>query len=148
MFLFFVSFKSAYIQELKSTNETLKMLQKELEKAYEHSRNVGSGPAGCNIYTNSTLTAILETKEARITTLEKEVDLLEKELSRIREYTHFSATALGGTASALGGHFDFLERPNSPPVHDFSGGLISSMSGGPGGFSVEQYRKQVRTPSP
>lgn len=34
---------------------------------------------------NATLKAILETKDARITTLEKEVDLLEDELERIRE---------------------------------------------------------------
>lgn len=65
------------IQELKATNETLRALQMQLEKAFQN-QNSG-GP------TNSTLTAILETKDARITTLEKEVKLLEQELDRMRE---------------------------------------------------------------
>lgn len=65
------------IQELKATNETLRALQMQLEKAF-HSQSSG-GPS------NSTLTAILETKDARIATLEKEVSLLEHELDRLRE---------------------------------------------------------------
>lgn len=65
------------IQELKATNETLRALQLQLEKAFQN-QNFG-GP------TNSTLTAILETKDARIATLEKEVNLLEQELDRLRE---------------------------------------------------------------
>lgn len=65
------------IQELKATNETLRALQLQLEKAFQN-QNSG-GP------TNSTLTAILETKDARIATLEKEVKLLEQELDRLRD---------------------------------------------------------------
>lgn len=64
-------------QELKATNEALRALQLQLEKAY-HTQQASAPP-------NSTLTAILETKDARITTLEKEVALLEQELDRIRE---------------------------------------------------------------
>lgn len=124
-------------KELKSTNESLKLLQKELEKAYEQ-----GGHAGANLHTNSTLMAILETKDARISTLEKEVDLLEKELARIRDFSHYPIGGGGfGISSALsggGGHFDFgLDRPNSPPVHDFS--FTTSL----GGFNFDQYRKQV-----
>ena len=40
--------------------------------------------------TNSTLTAILETKDARITTLEKALALMEEELSRAREASNTS----------------------------------------------------------
>lgn len=50
----------------------------QLEKAF-HIQNSGG-------QTNSTLTAILETKDARIATLEKEVKLLEHELDRQRDF--------------------------------------------------------------
>lgn len=66
------------IQELKATNDTLRALQMQLEKAF-HIQNSGG-------QTNSTLTAILETKDARIATLEKEVKLLEHELDRQRDF--------------------------------------------------------------
>lgn len=65
-------------QDLKATNDNLKALQMELEKAYQ-TQNVGVASGG-------TLTAILETKDARIATLEKEVGLLEQELDRMRLY--------------------------------------------------------------
>ena len=68
-------------QELKATNEALRALQLQLEKAYHTSNLTQPVPAP----PNSTLTAILETKDARIATLEKEVALLEQELDRIRE---------------------------------------------------------------
>ncbi|CAH1392525.1 unnamed protein product [Nezara viridula] len=40
--------------------------------------------------TNSTLTAILETKDARISTLEKALALMEEELNRAREASNTS----------------------------------------------------------
>jgi hypothetical protein len=87
------------IQELKATNETLRALQVQLEKAYTQN---SSGPS------NSTLTAILETKDARIATLEKEVALLEQELDRIRE-----SAGMGGTVR------ETLMRGTSPiPLMD------------------------------
>jgi hypothetical protein len=58
----------------------------ELEKAYQ-TQNVGVASSG-------TLTAILETKDARIATLEKEVGLLEQELDRMRLYAGSSGHAL------------------------------------------------------
>ncbi|KAH0554251.1 hypothetical protein KQX54_008792 [Cotesia glomerata] len=99
--------------ELKATNETLKSLQTQLELAYASTASSGAPVAGSGIISglgdygglltstathlggsvavpggvpgSSTLTAILETKDARIQTLEKEVSLLEAELQRIRE---------------------------------------------------------------
>ena len=98
------------IKELKATNETLKSLQTQLELAYATTASSGSAVAGsgsgsgCSIGGlgsgtmlggsvavpggvpgSTTLTAILETKDARIQTLEKEVMLLEAELQRIKE---------------------------------------------------------------
>jgi len=73
-------------QDLKATNDNLKALQMELEKAYQ-TQNVGVSSSG-------TLTAILETKDARIATLEKEVGLLEQELDRMRLYAGSSGHAL------------------------------------------------------
>lgn len=71
----------------------------QLEKAYNQN---SSGPS------NSTLTAILETKDARIVTLEKEVALLEQELDRIRE-----TAGTGGTVR------ETLMRGTSPiPLMD------------------------------
>jgi len=58
----------------------------ELEKAYQ-TQNVGVASSG-------TLTAILETKDARIATLEKEVGLLEQELDRMRLYAGSPGHAL------------------------------------------------------
>jgi len=73
-------------QDLKATNDNLKALQMELEKAYQ-TQNVGVASSG-------TLTAILETKDARIATLEKEVGLLEQELDRMRLYAGSPGHAL------------------------------------------------------
>ncbi|KAG7200290.1 hypothetical protein KM043_017756 [Ampulex compressa] len=101
------------IKELKATNETLKSLQTQLELAYASTASSGAavtGGMGAGIGLGSvsgagaggtvlggsvavpggvpgstTLTAILETKDARIQTLEKEVALLEAELQRIKE---------------------------------------------------------------
>ncbi|KAK0077378.1 hypothetical protein PV325_004023, partial [Microctonus aethiopoides] len=103
------------MSELKATNETLKSLQTQLELAYASTASSGAPVAGSTgtssgfgsspyntIYNtathfggsvavpdgipgSTTLTAILETKDARIQTLEKEVSLLEAELQRIRE---------------------------------------------------------------
>lgn len=61
-------------QELKATNETLKTLQKQLERALHGQTLQQLGPG------TSTVTAILETKDARIANLEREVALLEAEL--------------------------------------------------------------------
>ncbi|XP_050680533.1 ELKS/Rab6-interacting/CAST family member 1-like isoform X6 [Leptidea sinapis] len=61
-------------QELKSTAETLRALQMQLERAL----SAAGLPGGS---TGATLTAVLETKEARIATLERQVALLESELS-------------------------------------------------------------------
>lgn len=58
-------------QELRATNETLRTLQMQLEKAI-HTPSPSS----------STYKAIMETKDARIATLEKEVALLEREIHR------------------------------------------------------------------
>lgn len=58
-------------QELRATNETLRTLQMQLEKAI-HTPSPSS----------STYKAIMETKDARIATLEKEVALLEREIQR------------------------------------------------------------------
>lgn len=95
------------VKELKATNETLKSLQTQLELAYASTASSGapvagglsSGTGSMNTGTilggsvavpggvpgSTTLTAILETKDARIQTLEKEIGLLEAELQRIRE---------------------------------------------------------------
>lgn len=62
------------VQELKATNETLKTLQKQLERALHGQTLQQLGPG------TSTVTAILETKDARIANLEREVALLEAEL--------------------------------------------------------------------
>lgn len=84
MFCFF--FCDSTTQDLKATNDNLKALQMELEKAYQ-TQNVGVASSG-------TLTAILETKDARIATLEKEVGLLEQELDRMRLYAGSPGHAL------------------------------------------------------
>lgn len=68
----------------------------ELEKAYQ-TQNVGVSSSG-------TLTAILETKDARIATLEKEVGLLEQELDRMRLYA-------GSTGHALDRSVQFAAAP-------------------------------------
>ena len=98
------------IKELKATNETLKSLQTQLELAYATTASSGTMVAGSGtgsgysiggtgsgtmlggsvtvpggVPGSTTLTAILETKDARIQTLEKEVMLLESELQRIKE---------------------------------------------------------------
>lgn len=83
---FFVCLCELTTQDLKATNDNLKALQMELEKAYQ-TQNVGVSSSG-------TLTAILETKDARIATLEKEVGLLEQELDRMRLYAGSSGHAL------------------------------------------------------
>ncbi|XP_043474487.1 ELKS/Rab6-interacting/CAST family member 1-like isoform X2 [Leptopilina heterotoma] len=94
-------------QELKATNETLKSLQTQLELAYATTASSGTAVTGSGgsigsmgsgtillggsvavpggVPGSTTLTAILETKDARIQTLEKEVLLLECELQRIKE---------------------------------------------------------------
>lgn len=96
------------IKELKSTNEILKSLQTQLELAYATTATSGEPISGGNFsfgsgFSNTstilggsvavpggvpgstTLTAILETKDARIQTLETEVQLLESELQRIKD---------------------------------------------------------------
>lgn len=73
-------------QDLKATNDNLKALQMELEKAYQ--------TQGAGVASSGTLTAILETKDARIATLEKEVGLLEQELDRMRLYAGSPGHAL------------------------------------------------------
>lgn len=94
------------IKELKATNETLKSLQTQLELAYATTASSGTAVTGSGgsiggmgsgtilggsvavpggVPGSTTLTAILETKDARIQTLEKEVLLLECELQRIKE---------------------------------------------------------------
>jgi len=92
-------FLSVWPKELKSTNEALRALQLQLEKAYQSNlQSTILNPP------NSTLTAILETKDARIATLEKEVALLEQELDRIRECGLF-----GISPPAL----DFMDLPKT-----------------------------------
>lgn len=61
-------------QELKATADTLRALQVQLERALA-AAGLPGGSAG------ATLTAVLETKEARIATLERQVALLEGELA-------------------------------------------------------------------
>ncbi|KAG8317700.1 ethionine resistance protein [Homalodisca vitripennis] len=83
-------------RELKATNETLRALQTQLEKAFQN-QNLG-GP------TNSTLTAILETKDARIATLEREVKLLEQELDRLGGRDHLMGSPLLDPSYPLSHH--------------------------------------------
>lgn len=79
------------VKELKATNETLKSLQTQLELAYATTTASSTCLIGGSVAVppgvpgNSTLTAILETKDARIQTLERQVHLLESELQRIRD---------------------------------------------------------------
>lgn len=94
------------VKELKTTNETLKSLQTQLELSYATTATSGEPVAGNSLNfgeTNTatilggsvavpggvpgstTLTAILETKDARIQTLEKQVELLEAEHERIKD---------------------------------------------------------------
>lgn len=63
-------------QELKATADTLRALQAQLERALA-AAGLPGGSAG------ATLTAVLETKEARIATLERQVALLESELAAL-----------------------------------------------------------------
>lgn len=63
-------------QELKATADTLRALQVQLERALQ-AAGLPGGSAG------ATLTAVLETKEARIATLERQVALLEGELAAL-----------------------------------------------------------------
>lgn len=63
-------------QELKATADTLRALQTQLERALA-AAGLPGGSAG------ATLTAVLETKEARIATLERQVALLESELAAL-----------------------------------------------------------------
>lgn len=63
-------------QELKATADTLRALQVQLERALA-AAGLPGGSAG------ATLTAVLETKEARIATLERQVALLESELAAL-----------------------------------------------------------------
>ncbi|CAH2242252.1 jg25185 [Pararge aegeria aegeria] len=63
-------------QELKATADTLRALQVQLERALA-AAGLPGGSAG------ATLTAVLETKEARIATLERQVALLEGELAAL-----------------------------------------------------------------
>lgn len=64
------------VQELKATADTLRALQAQLERALA-AAGLPGGSAG------ATLTAVLETKEARIATLERQVALLESELAAL-----------------------------------------------------------------
>ncbi|XP_076659539.1 uncharacterized protein LOC143362915 [Halictus rubicundus] len=102
------------VKELKATNESLKSLQTQLELAYASTASSGAAVAGgcaglglgsvsdgagggCGtvlggsvavpggVPGSTTLTAIMETKDARIQTLEGQVTLLETELQRIKE---------------------------------------------------------------
>lgn len=83
-------------QELRATNETLRTLQMQLEKAI-HTPSPSS----------STYKAIMETKDARISNLEREVALLERELQRralplpLRATSLTGDSALSGSAAAL-----------------------------------------------
>lgn len=89
----------------------------QLEKAYTQN---SSGPS------NSTLKAILETKDARIATLEKEVALLEQELDRIRESAGTGGTVretlMGGTSPIplMDMMMDHSAATAILPKHDFS----------------------------
>ncbi|KAK2576824.1 hypothetical protein KPH14_005458 [Odynerus spinipes] len=107
-------FIASVVKELKETNETLKSLQTRLELAYASTASSGAPVAGGGalgglgsvsyggtgvsgtvlggsvavpggVPGSTTLTAIMETKDARIQNLEKEVSLLEAELQRIKE---------------------------------------------------------------
>lgn len=61
---------------MKATADTLRALQAQLERALA-AAGLPGGSAG------ATLTAVLETKEARIATLERQVALLESELAAL-----------------------------------------------------------------
>lgn len=92
----------------------------QLEKAF-HIQNSGG------VQTNSTLTAILETKDARIATLEKEVKLLEHELDRQRERDF-------GTRDYVNVTSPFLDHPLPSHTmgfkHQVSGAADESASSG------------------
>lgn len=104
-------------QELRATNETLRTLQMQLEKAI-HTPSPSS----------STYKAIMETKDARIATLEREVALLEREMQRAIVRESGSALFLAGSP-LVPFHTDALGAPPlplppaslpPPPKHDTS----------------------------
>lgn len=126
-FCFILCVCGSTTQDLKATNDNLKALQMELEKAYQ-TQSAGVASSG-------TLTAILETKDARIATLEKEVGLLEQELDRMRLYAGSPGHALDrsvqfAAAPAFKHQVSIArvpERPHDPrhdrptyPAHPFS----------------------------
>lgn len=91
-------------QELRATNETLRTLQMQLEKAI-HTPSPSS----------STYKAIMETKDARIANLEKEVALLERELQRTIVRDSGSALLLGSPAPlVLAAPTDAIGAPPPP----------------------------------
>lgn len=87
-------------QELKATADTLRALQLQLERALA-AAGLPGGSAG------ATLTAVLETKEARIATLERQVALLEGELAMLGSPPPPSLTM----APSHGSLYDKVEPP-------------------------------------
>lgn len=117
--LFFVC--DSTTQDLKATNDNLKALQLELEKAYQ-TQNAGVTSSG-------TLTAILETKDARIATLEKEVGLLEQELDRMRLYAGSPGHALDRSVqfAAAPAFKHQVSKPHLDSACDFGGHLSTPL---------------------
>ena len=78
-------------KELKATNETLKNLQTQLELAFASTAAStsclypGNANSPSRVLGTSTLTALLETKDARIKTLERQVQMLESENQRMKD---------------------------------------------------------------
>lgn len=75
------------MQELQAANETLRTLQSQLELVPSPS--------------SSTLHLLLDTKNARISTLEREVRLLEREVERLGGGTLHQQASFGESSVAL-----------------------------------------------